>query len=213
MNSVDVAIENFYKAFSDVPVPTSIEGCPHCIDDKNIEQLLQSDLRSLSPDDLSSYASSAFLTVGDVGDYLYFLPRILEISITDRCWWPDIEVTGRALGVTDVPKWGADKQRALIELFTSVLRRFIERGEYDYIDDWMCAIARSGLDVRPFLRIIEENSAALVHYVGVNAESLQKSKLANHFWETSDKGQDEIIEWLRSETVHRICSKASSPAP
>ena len=84
MKSLDVVIEELYAAFSDVPAPSTIDACPHCVDDKGLEKLLNTDLRDLEPDDLSSYASSAFLTVGDIPDYLYFLPRILEISVKHK---------------------------------------------------------------------------------------------------------------------------------
>ena len=207
MNSLDVAIENLYKSFSDVSAPTTIDGCSHCIDDKDIDRLLNAELRNISPDDLSSYASSAFLTVGDIPDYLYFLPRILEISVRDSSWWPDIEVTGRALSNTDVSNWPSERRQALTELFISVIRRFIDNGEFNDLDDWMCGIGRSGVDVRPFLDMLEESREAVSHYVTVNAVSIDKGKLSNEFWEAGDRGQDTIIEWMRSEKVKRIYSE------
>src|SRR5262245_26685041 len=91
------AIEGVYTAFLDVPRPTSVDGCPCCIGQKGISILLSKPLRELSPDDLTHYAASAFLTVGAVEDYLYFLPRILEILATQHDWWPDPEVVTLAI--------------------------------------------------------------------------------------------------------------------
>lgn len=207
MNAIDAAVENLYRAFATIPAPLEIDGCAHCIDDKNIDVLLRTNLRELAPEDLSSYASSAFLTVGDVQDYLYFLPRILEISIKDSSWWPDIEVTGRALNETNVKNWPADQEQALSDFFGSVIASFVEspdRDDYYYIDDWLCAAGRAGLDVCPLLKIVEQTPDALFHYVTENAISLDKGKLSNHFWEPGDKGRDQIIAWMRSDEVKRI---------
>src|SRR4029453_11039601 len=97
MDPLTKAIDDLYQAFSDAAVPRHVDGCPCCIDDKQIAHLLKTPLREIEPGDLSAYASSALLTVGDVSDFLYFLPRIVEISIRDDAWWPDIEVTARAI--------------------------------------------------------------------------------------------------------------------
>ncbi len=75
------------------PKPSSIQGCPCCVDNKEICSLLSTPLREITGGELSSYSSSAFLTVGREADYLYFLPRIVEIGFTEAGWWPDIEVT------------------------------------------------------------------------------------------------------------------------
>ena len=53
------AIEALYPAFAAVRRPRVIVGCPCCIEDKEIAVLLMRPLRELSPEELSSYASSA----------------------------------------------------------------------------------------------------------------------------------------------------------
>lgn len=93
-------IDALYAAFAAVRRPTGIVGCPCCIEDKQIAVLLSRPLRELSAEELSSYASSVFLTVGDEEEFRYFVPRILEISATDPGWWPDPEV-GRRRRVGD----------------------------------------------------------------------------------------------------------------
>lgn len=74
MRDVRAAVEKLYRAFAAVPRPRHIDGCPCCIDRKEVGVLLGKPLRSVTPGELSAYASSAFLTVGDAADYLYFLP-------------------------------------------------------------------------------------------------------------------------------------------
>ncbi|HEY4248453.1 MAG TPA: hypothetical protein VGM64_16520 [Lacunisphaera sp.] len=112
-------VENVYAVFASVPRPRKIEGCPCCIEDKEVDVLLAKPLREISPQELSSYASSVFLTVGCEEDFHYFLPRILEITVTDPGWWPHIEVTGRALGTAQWLKW-PDAEKKAFEATTPV---------------------------------------------------------------------------------------------
>lgn len=64
MTDLEQAIDRLYTAFADVPKPRRINGCPCCIEKRNISVLLSVPLLELTPDDLSAYAASAFLTVG-----------------------------------------------------------------------------------------------------------------------------------------------------
>ncbi len=213
MNSLTTSIEELYVAFSDVPAPRSIDACSHCFEDGELDVLLSGPLRALQADDLSSYASSALSTAGDVSDYLYFLPRILEISVSDDSWWPDIEVTGRVIGETDTNGWSKCHRDALLGLLNSVIGHLIAMKNYSQIDPWICAIARAGLDVRPFLELIETDAEAVFEYLTYNARKLDRGKLSNEFWERPNKGHDIIVDWLRSEKIMRIFREAAGYYP
>jgi hypothetical protein len=148
MQALRDAIEQLYRAFAPMPQPRHIDGCPCCIGRKEIHVLLGKGLRAISPTEMASYASSAFLTVGDVADYLYFLPRILEITATDTSWWPDAEVTGRAIRTAGPQTWNATQRAALDTYLESVISSAIEKKDHFPLDGWICAIARMGFDVR-----------------------------------------------------------------
>ena len=208
MKSLRVAIENLYEAFSDVPVPNAIDSCSHCFEENELDALLSTDLRKIKPDDLSSYASSAFLTAGDVPDYLYFLPRILEITVEDDSWWPDVEITGRAIKEADWRGWPEKRLNALLEFLSAAIGHLIETGSYSEIASWMCGVARAGLDVRPLLSIIENDDNAVIAYFSDEAGRLADGKLSNAFWELPNEGHDVIVEWFRSEKVGRIVYEA-----
>lgn len=198
------AIGRLYTAFAAAPKPRHIEGCPCCLDDHEIQVLLRKNLRELTPQELSSYASSAFLTVGDVADYLYFLPRILEITATEPGWWPDPEVTGRAIRTAKPETWTPRQRQALDDYLESVIGALIKTGNYLDLDDWVCAIARMGFDVRPYLSQIAKCPAAVLEYFEANAESLPRGELANAFWERPCAAHDTIVEWFFSPEIARI---------
>jgi len=204
MNRLETAIERLYTAFCDVRKPRHIEGCPCCIDSREIDTLLGTWLRDIAPEVLSPYASSALLTVGNIVDYLYFLPRILEISAKDASWWPSPEVTGRAIRSAKFESWPAARTEALTEFLGAVIQNLLESGNLCEIDCWMCAIGRMGLDVQPYLDIIASSRDALLSYFDDNVNCLRKGRLCNAFWELPCTGHDAIVRWFQSEPIRRI---------
>jgi hypothetical protein len=204
MSALSQSIERLYSAFADVPKPRVIEGCPCCIDSKNIDSLLATPLRNIPSEDLWSYAFSAFLTVGGAADYPYFLPRILELSAADDRRMPDIEVTGRAIRSCDPDSWAPARRDALRCFLSTVIADAIERGEFDKLDGWLCAIGRMGFDVRPHLQQIEQVPAAVLAYFESNESSLRQHKrLSNAFWELPSAAHEEIVDWFNSERIRR----------
>lgn len=203
VSTLEQAIDRLYPAFADVPKPRRIDGCPCCIEQKNINVLLSSPLRLLTPDDLSAYAASAFLTVGTVADYLYFLPRILEISV-GAYWWPDIAVTGRAIAATEPRSWSRSHRSALLGFLHAVIGWSVASGEHSQLDGWLCAIAHMGLDVRPILGQVAKSPATVLAYFEINATCLRQNKLCNPFWKLPCDGHDAIVRWFKSEPIRKI---------
>jgi hypothetical protein len=87
----DGRIEALYVAFSHRPRPRAIEGCPCCVGRAREEALLSRPLRAVGADILGFYAFKAMTTFGSEEDFLYFLPRILEL-----------EARGEPLGATSL---------------------------------------------------------------------------------------------------------------
>lgn len=204
MPNIQDTIEALYRAFAKNPRPRHIDGCPCCIDKNEIHVLLAKSLRAITPRELASYASSAFLTVGEVADYLYFLPRILEITATDSSWWPSPEITGRAIREANPEMWPDVQRSALCNFFSAMIGSTIEGAEYDRLDEWMCAIAYTGIDVWPFLKQIAKNPAAILGYFEQNARTLPGNKLTNNFWELPCPGHDAIVDWFFSPEISKI---------
>lgn len=208
MSDLAPKIENVYRAFADVPKPDSIGACPCCIDGETLDRLVTVPLREVSDDDLAPYASSAFLTAGGVEDYLYFLPRILEVTIVNDTWWPDIEVTGRAIRETKPIEWPGPRREAVQKLFEAVFESFLAEQYYYRIDEWICGAARASFDVAALLRIVEKSDQAILEFFNSNSGGLAEGKLGNAFWESYDPGQDVILQWLNSEKVRAIAYDA-----
>ncbi|MFN0278142.1 MAG: hypothetical protein ACKVRN_06005 [Pyrinomonadaceae bacterium] len=207
--SLHRAIESLYCEFSTVPHPSTIPACPCCLSADEIEVLLSTPLRAIPGNDLSSYAASAFLTVAEKDDYLYFLPRILELSITGENFsWPSLEVTGRAVKDAGFQQWSSSMQRTLSDFLLLVVEHIVRSGEHWKIDEWMCGIGLMELDVEPFLGLIEQNQDAVLEYWKDNSGKLDRGLLGNEFWDPPNAQHDQIVKWFQSSKINLIYAAA-----
>lgn len=208
MTALEKSIDVLYSAFASVPKPETIAGCECCISADEIDELIARELRSIPADLLRNYASSALLTVGFVDDYLYFLPRILEVHVNDESYWPDVEITGRAIGDTDPLNWPAELLAALRTFLFEVIRSLLAPTSHDMIDRWICAIGRMGIPVEPYLDEIAQSPDAVLAYFDLNAPHISKGRLSNAFWEPHDDAQEKIVSWFNSAPIRKIIESA-----
>ncbi len=202
------AIDAVYAAFKSVPKPQHIEGCPCCIEDKEVDVLLSKGLREITPSELSAYAASVFLTVGCESDYRYLLPRILEISALEPWWWPDIEVIGRSLSSAKWSTWAFAEKEAVGNYFEARFTTLLNTPGGSDLDSLLCGIALSGRDLSPYLqRITAVESAALAIYEQ-NANEIIERRLANGFWDNSTEGASQMIDWFYSTEVSLLILKS-----
>lgn len=173
-----------------------------------IQALLSQSLRSITASQLSPYAESALLTVGTETDYLYFLPRILELSMTDELVWPDPEITGKKVSNTRLSEWPKTRREAISDLLRCKLKTLLNPERHFELDSWMCAIGCMGLETRPYLEIIGNTPTAVLAYFDDNATTLNQHKLANPFWELPNKAHDHIVKWFHSQPIRKLLFKA-----
>ncbi len=145
------AVQDLYSVFRCAP-PTTIDGCPCCIEKKQINKLLRTPLYELKSSHLGAYASCLFLTVGDVSDFRYFLPRIFEIaSLEDE--YPSPEIVLGKLNLAKWNKWRPKEMEATHQFMNSWLKFRIAREALDTyfyandIDELVCGIALTGADL------------------------------------------------------------------
>jgi hypothetical protein len=205
MSRLDEAVAQLYHAFASVPRPRTIDACPCCVSESETCRLVAAaDVRKISPELLSSYASCAFLTAGSVADYLYFLPRILDISASDDSWWPKPEVTGRAIKAAEPDHWHAHQRSAVDAFFSAVIDASLAADRLDMIDSWMCAIGKSGFPVHSRLHAIQKHKSAVLSYFLDNAKTLPERRLSNAFWKLPCQSHDIIVSWFYSEPVRTM---------
>jgi hypothetical protein len=203
---LQTCFEKLYAAFSDVAKPEVIDGCPCCIERKGVDVLLTTPLRQITPDQLTNYAASVFLTVGCVDDFLYFVPRILEISASDVYWWPDPEVIARALKDAEFSKWPEHHRIPILDFYDAALDNILKGDQAGVdIDSWICALGRLFPDVSLYLAKVAQLPRKVVEYHEINSESLIKGRLVNSFWDdASMSSYTQVIEWFNSKAIRDL---------
>jgi hypothetical protein len=103
------------------PRPPGIEACPCGCTPEALQAALGEVTRTAGPvAPLASFAFKAMTTWGDAAAYRYFLPRILELSLTEQALgleWPQI---GRKLAMAGVRDWPAAERDAVLGFFIAV---------------------------------------------------------------------------------------------
>ncbi len=214
MPDLNEAVEAMYRVF-ECPPPATIPGCRHCLDDTEIGRLLTTRLRETSPDDLGTYASSVFLTVGSTSDFRYFLPRIFEVAVNTPSWFPGPEILGRALASAGWLAWRAGEAGAVREVLAAWLETRLAPSRPDgyAIDTLICAIGRAEADMQPFLDAVLQYPAAVTAFAGANPGAIRHGFLSNGFWRGHDGAlldansracEAQVLAFLRSDAVFEI---------
>jgi hypothetical protein len=205
------ALQRVYDAFQ-TAVPARIKGCPCCTDPDAISVLHSTPLRALTADDLGDYADSVFLTVGDLADFRYFLPRILELAITVPSFGIGLEVV---LGKLALAEWSAWKASDL-KLVRSVLDIWFDDVAHSAATDWdgyddsldslLCGFARAGLDPVVYIERLlpaERNFALNVLWEINSAELRRRGRMGNGFWK-DNPFHEAVVARLMADDIQAI---------
>jgi hypothetical protein len=189
------ALEAVYRAFAR-PVPEVITGCPCCISTRGIDILLTTPLRELTGQQLWRYVSGAFLTVGGEDDFRYFLPRILDIAVSDPGNSNEPEIVIGKLSLAEWRAWSATEQGVLEEFLDAWFEWALARDLAEVGKGWtgteaesvLCGAARAGLPLQRWLIHLNDPIAAPVL-------ADWKERFPNQlsaFWEDAPEGFTEL---------------------
>jgi|GEM_PF-1054795 len=224
MAGLEDAIENLYRAFASYPCPAEIDGCPCCVDAKVVKNTLHSELPKIPEDELWSYVFSVFYTVGDVADFKYFLPRVLEQLADVRGTAHDPEVVLCKLVYAGIDDWPEAEKAAvsayLHAVFHEVLLTDFEDGPWcDGLetDSWLCGLSRCVTDIAPYIGRLDcpEFEHKKDNFLLANQVFLSGGKLADDWWYLSDKenvpyrkrledNRERVMLWLQKQTAPAV---------
>lgn len=113
-------LQVIYSIFSVYPRKPFLEGCPHCLGKEARFHPHRAPLRELTADDLGGFAEKAMTTWGDSADYRHFLPRIVELSLTEGRH-PGLEPwhIGSKLAYANWSQWPGRERDCLIRFMRS----------------------------------------------------------------------------------------------
>jgi hypothetical protein len=212
LNLIDDAIEDLYRVFADYRLGPHVEGCPHCVSDRDHTRLYSNPLRSLSAEDLSRYAVKAMTTWGDVQDFRHFLPRILGLVVSgDRDWSVDTEVVLGKLAYANWRTWPEREQAALRSFLslrwsvglTQIAADGFESSNSQFdADSWLCGVAQAGDEIAPYIEAWRRRGATetighVAAFLGANPNLLADGRLGNPFWDPDDPQTTVCVEEMR----------------
>lgn|GEM_PF-1296045 len=127
-----------YRIFSNkFPLTDFIDGCcPCCAPTREELSRLLKPLETLSIDDFGRYPGKALSTWGDVKDFKYFLPRMLEINVYfdkyDSHWLLS------KLELAELTVWPDIEKNAFLQFCVHYFYHFLEIFMFDMADEWGC---------------------------------------------------------------------------
>jgi hypothetical protein len=198
------AIEGLYTAFTDAKRPSAIDMSP-VKDPADFAALLGVPLRQLTAEQLWQYSFSLFLTVGNIAEFEYFFPRIIELASVP---FPqlEIEVVFKKPAMAGWPnEWRKDRRKSFQTYLEAMIASWAST--VCEIDNWVCALAFCRPDIDAHLDVLMSGSDAanenLLAFHEANRESLIKNKLSNSFWDRSSDTHARVVAWLQRTDVQQ----------
>jgi hypothetical protein len=207
-DDLESAVEGLFRAFDSAPLNDRVDYCDHCVSPEQVEALLVTPLRQLTPDQLGPLLFKAMSTWGDVAYFKHFLPRLLEL------------VAGGAMEDLSYPSFlpsrlaccwseGTEEERNAVEGF---LRAWwsatISRGDSPCMPrDVLEVIDGCGLPVKPYLDVwsMDTGEAAVGHLAAFIED-----------WVLISWGSDRLViaidRWLGSDVPSVLLKQVSDPA-
>ena len=217
MDDPAAVIAELYRVFSPYRVGDEISGCSDCILAEDSHLLVTTQRASLTVQDLNKYAFKALTTWGNLTDFKYFHPRLLELVLmegTDTFNFPEV-----LFGKLDYARWfewSPAEQRAVNKFlhvfWRAQLTREITEPYDDSIDTALCAIANACRNVDEYLNMwlaSTERKAArqLAQFIWLHADRIltKNHPLVGH-WESRPAAVD-VLVWLKSDSVMRFLQR------
>jgi len=200
LKSLHERISEVYTACSEFPKPTQIASCDCCHTGEEKKSLLSKSLKHLTCDDLNNFVVSVFNTIGNAEDFLYFLPRILELAFTNYQEFDcDVGLLGHKLYQSRFWERG-EKLRTSVDtaLLTHFERQVLQDTDWNYeLSDWVCCIGNATPNIEPFLKLLF-NSDYFKDFYETEHQHAVKGKLQDAFWENHHGNKVKIVKWLLS---------------
>ncbi len=190
--AVSLAIETLYAAFASAPRPTEIYHSP--LKQLDTTPLLTKPLRTLTDDELSSYAFSVFNTV-DEADFAYFFPRLIELTHHEQSIL-HIELTYQKAIQDRWQDWPIPRREAFQKYLDAVITSFVEEVQGD-IADRICGVGGLLDDLTERLCILLQDT----HAARENLLTLHEDGGQNHFWDKKRASYLRYIAWLNSDAI------------
>lgn len=136
-------------------------------------------------------------TWGNESDYLYFLPRILELS-DESVFFCDLEITFGKIMMAGFKDWPAKEQNAVRDFISAKLEDTVQATDPDVelTDSILCSASLLLEDITPLLNKLDTIAPQFKFTYAMRCGNLVKRELINNFWSTSNPNYPRVITWM-----------------
>ena len=191
-------IERLYQCFRGYTIPDHPTGCPCCVSADDYQRLRSKPLRQLTENDLWRYSLKALNTWGDEDQFRAILPRCLELC-ADRSSFFDRSMLFGKLRLAEWRTW-PEPEHQLIQTYLWTLWQDSLNSLDESVDELLCAIAQTGLDLHPLLMSWDTQLQTLIgleRYADLldrhMATIIDQNRLQGYGWPNSDAT---AISWV-----------------
>jgi hypothetical protein len=188
------AIKGVYAAFCTYPHPRALQGCPCCTSGEAARPLVTKPLRALDSRDLEQYAFKALTTWGTVEDYKYFLPRIIELTMSGDLLW-DIEMTLGKLAYGEFESWPLNERQAIENLLLDAWTKAVQSLAVEEADELLCGAAQV-MDVASLLELAERIDPEFRTAYRLTCSRGDKRRLTNSYWDRESERYKVVLDWV-----------------
>jgi hypothetical protein len=212
------ALEQAYQAFACMPRPRHFDTSSYRNGEEILRTLTSAPLRELQGEQIGPYAGWALTTVGSERDYRHFLPRILELAISDPTWvGTEPAVIASKLRRSNWAAWPVEQQDAVRDVFGAAFFRAMESPSEETSDtsDWLCGLASLGIPIEQYLAAWRQSASLnavrqLLWFVIMKADEVAADgSISGSFWDDVDASSRRVIgTWLTSPATYEQLAKA-----
>lgn len=151
-------------------------------------------LRALDSEDLEQYAFKALTTWGTVEDYKYFLPRIIELSLSGDLLW-DIEMTLGKLAYGDFASWPPHERQVIENLLVDAWTDAVRSSAVEEADEVLCGAAEV-MDPAPLLDVADRIDPEFRTAYRMTCSRQDKRRLTNAYWDRDSERYKTVLDWV-----------------
>lgn len=220
-SDLHAAVERAFEVFAAYTRPHRLCASPLRDPDEILRRLSAAPLRELTGEDIGPYCGWALTTVGNDRDYRHFLPRILELAVTEPFWMgTEPPVLAGKLQMSDWRNWPVAERAAVTGFFHAAFDAAVMQhpDTGHHASRWLCGLVASGeepdLALRRWLAATAENAALqLASFIDDQAKNWRRSGAVSGSWwdDLPMEPRRRIAQRLMSDDVRRIL-EAASPA-
>lgn len=210
MAALSQAIEELYLVFGSYRVGKRVQGCPCCTTLEQEQQLVARPLRTLTGDDLGSYAMSALYTWGSERDFKHFLPRILQLLV-EGTLWVDVQSVYAKLPYARWEQWPAPEQSAIQRFTLAWFADLLGRRSQVQPEDLLECAGMVGCDLADYIALWEAEKSPvattyLAELVSHRSEHLASGTLPWIWWQND--ALRTVPRWLLSGRAKALLATA-----